>query len=265
MVPLLIWDLVWILLIAPQLKEGGLCALCILAYFLQAYFFAGFCEEVTKFLVISRLTNSALTTDWRAMMVYGICAGCGFATAENIAYVFSGGFATAIARAFVSVPLHCCTGAIIALEIARRRPIAVSCPSLTRGMGQWDKEGERGGDSGVYALECPACFLYIHIMSMTTITPIVTPHPPPLSYIWTVIWPVLLAPWLIHGTFDFLLMLGEGSHSSLGILGFLGALLVFLAGLAFCRDLSFRVRETEASYGRLAVDIHQRIEAGQVC
>lgn len=133
MVPLLAWDMVWIILIAPQLKEGGLCALCILAYFIQAYFFAGFCEEVTKFIVISRITNSCLTVDWRSMLVYGICAGCGFATAENIAYVFSGGFATAIVRAFVSVPLHCCTGAIIGLEICKRRPMPTNCSSLSTG------------------------------------------------------------------------------------------------------------------------------------
>jgi RsiW-degrading membrane proteinase PrsW (M82 family) len=133
MIPLLVWDLIWILLIAPQLKDGGLCALCILAYAIQALFFAGFCEEVVKFKVISRITNSAVTNDWRTMLVYGICAGCGFATAENIAYVFSGGFATAVVRAFVSVPLHCCTGAIIGLEIAKRRPMPSNCQTLSTG------------------------------------------------------------------------------------------------------------------------------------
>lgn len=68
----------------------------------------------------------------------------------------------------------------------------------------------------------------------------------------------------MHGTFDFLLMLGEGSHSSLGALGFVGAFAVFLSGLAYCRQLSFSVREHEASYGRQKVDIHERIRAGQV-
>ena len=54
-------------------------------------------------------------------MVYGIAAGCGFATAENIMYVLSGGFVTAIVRGLLSVPLHCTTGAIIGVAVAKGR------------------------------------------------------------------------------------------------------------------------------------------------
>jgi RsiW-degrading membrane proteinase PrsW (M82 family) len=133
MVPLLIWDLIWLLAIDPQLQDEGLCGLCILAYLLQAYFFAGFCEEVVKFKVISRLSDSQLTTDWRAMMVYGICSGCGFAIAENLAYVLSSGYPTAIVRAFTSVPLHCCTGGIIGLQLSRHKPLSSAWIPLAKG------------------------------------------------------------------------------------------------------------------------------------
>lgn len=133
MIPLIIWDLIWILGIEPHLRNNGLCGLCILAYLLQCYFFAGFCEEVVKFKVISRLSDSQLTVDWRSMMIYGICAGCGFALAENILYVFSYGYVTAIVRSFTSVPLHCCTGAIIGLQISRHKPLSSSCIPLTKG------------------------------------------------------------------------------------------------------------------------------------
>mmetsp|Transcript_12821 Transcript_12821/g.19295 ORF Transcript_12821/g.19295 Transcript_12821/m.19295 type:complete len:384 (-) Transcript_12821:242-1393(-) len=210
MIPLLIWDLIWVLAIAPQLKDGGLCGLCILAYLIQHYFFAGFCEEVVKFKVISRITNSSLTEDWRSMMVYGICAGCGFATAENILYVFSYGYITAIVRAFLSVPLHCTTGAIIGLGIAKRRPIAPNCQALSE-----------------------------------------------------VVFPILFVPWLVHGSFNFLLTIGENANSSLGILGFVGAVLFFVGGVAYARHLSFQVRAEQASAGNGKIDIHQRILAGQ--
>lgn len=121
MIPLLIWDLLWLLLIAPQLRSDGLCGICILAYLIQFYFFAGFCEEFIKYLTILRISKSVLTDDWRALLAYGICSGCGFATAENILYVLSSGYSTAVVRAFVSVPLHCMTGAIIGMSLARQR------------------------------------------------------------------------------------------------------------------------------------------------
>jgi RsiW-degrading membrane proteinase PrsW (M82 family) len=76
-------------------------------------------------LIVARLTNSHLTKDWRAMLVYGVCAGAGFATLENLMYVAQFGLATGIVRGFVSVPLHCTTGAIIGLNLANKRPIEV--------------------------------------------------------------------------------------------------------------------------------------------
>lgn len=133
MIPLLIWDLIWVLLIAPKLTSEGLKPLSVLGYALQAYFFAGFCEEIVKFKIISRIVDSTLTDDWRTMLVYGMCSGCGFASAENILYVFSGGFATAIVRAFVSVPLHCLTGGIIGMQLAKRKPVGSNWQSLIKG------------------------------------------------------------------------------------------------------------------------------------
>jgi RsiW-degrading membrane proteinase PrsW (M82 family) len=154
MLPLLLWDLIWFAIDKELNKDSGVCALCLLAYFLQAYFFAGFCEEFVKYLVIGtlfcafdyvllaivvigmyilyliassgRLTNSHLTQDWRAMMIYGICAGAGFATLENLMYVAQYGVATGVVRGFVSVPLHCTTAAIIGLNLANKRPIEIS-------------------------------------------------------------------------------------------------------------------------------------------
>lgn len=77
----------------------------------------------------ARLTNSHLTKDWRAMLVYGICAGAGFATLENLMYVAQFGLATGIVRGFVSVPLHCTTGAIIGLNLANTRPVDLAADS----------------------------------------------------------------------------------------------------------------------------------------
>ena len=43
-------------------------------------------------------------------VIYGAASALGFATLENILYVFDGGLGTGLLRAVLSVPLHACTG-----------------------------------------------------------------------------------------------------------------------------------------------------------
>lgn len=99
-----------------------------LAYAVQSYFFAGFCEELIKYWTINRLRDSVMTSDWRSFVVYGICAGCGFAMAENILYSLSGGYATALVRAFTAVPFHCTTGCLLGIGVAKRRHLQHASP-----------------------------------------------------------------------------------------------------------------------------------------
>jgi RsiW-degrading membrane proteinase PrsW (M82 family) len=99
-----------------------------LAYAIQSYFFAGFCEELIKYFTINRLGASVMTSDWRSFAVYGVCTGCGFAMAENLLYTLSGGYGTAIARAFTAVPFHCTTGCLLGLGIAKRRHMQKDLP-----------------------------------------------------------------------------------------------------------------------------------------
>ena len=46
-------------------------------------------------------------------VIYGAAAALGFATFENILYVFGGGIGTGILRAVLSVPMHACTGILM--------------------------------------------------------------------------------------------------------------------------------------------------------
>jgi len=109
------WDIFWLIAIQVHMGTVGICPTCILSYFLNSYFVAGFCEELLKYCVISRLQISLLAPDYRCLMVYGISAGAGFATMENILYVFGSNFTTSIFRAYTAVPLHCLTGALIGI------------------------------------------------------------------------------------------------------------------------------------------------------
>ena len=80
-------------------------------------YLAGFTEETLKFLTIyfyvSRSTNFDEPMD---AIVYGTLVSLGFATFENLQYVYySGGppDAVAIIRAFTAIPLHACCGIIM--------------------------------------------------------------------------------------------------------------------------------------------------------
>ena len=80
-------------------------------------YLAGFTEETLKFLTIyfyvSKNTNFDEPMD---AIVYGTLVSLGFATFENLQYVYySGGSpdAVAIIRAFTAIPLHACCGIIM--------------------------------------------------------------------------------------------------------------------------------------------------------
>lgn len=83
-----------------------------------SFIIAGLMEETIKFLPLVRIVNKKFITNPRAMWVYGLCAGAGFACFENITYVLLGGLNTAIIRSIFSVPLHCCTGIIMGMNMS---------------------------------------------------------------------------------------------------------------------------------------------------
>lgn len=75
--------------------------------FFSAFFEAGFCEELCKFIILflffwwSKNFNEHMDG-----IVYAVFVGLGFACVENILYVFQGGIGTGIVRAILSVPGH---------------------------------------------------------------------------------------------------------------------------------------------------------------
>ena len=89
---------------------------------LDAFFVAAFTEESFKLLVL-------MTYVWRHRefnepmdgIVYGVVASLGFATLENVLYVFQGGMGLAVMRALTSVPSHATEGAIMGYFIGQAR------------------------------------------------------------------------------------------------------------------------------------------------
>ena len=84
----------------------------------QSYF-AGLTEESLKFLVLYfYIRPKAAFNEPMDAIVYGTIASLGFATLENLTYVYSGSpevdsFTIAVIRAISAIPLHACCGIIM--------------------------------------------------------------------------------------------------------------------------------------------------------
>ena len=94
----------------------------------SAFIVASFLEESFKYLCINRVENSVNETCWsrypdlpKGILYCGLSAALGFATIENILYVWADLSArVAIVRAVMAVPGHCAAGVIIACGICER-------------------------------------------------------------------------------------------------------------------------------------------------
>ncbi|MBR6181050.1 MAG: PrsW family intramembrane metalloprotease [Prevotella sp.] len=74
---------------------------------MKAFLGAALPEESFKLLALWLiLRNNPYYDEHYDGIVYSVCVGLGFATVENIGYVLDNGVATALARAFLAVPLH---------------------------------------------------------------------------------------------------------------------------------------------------------------
>ena len=73
----------------------------------NAYGVVALSEELSKFLVLRYYCYTRKSFDEPLDgIVYSVMVGMGFATIENIAYVYSYGYTTAFTRMFLSVPAH---------------------------------------------------------------------------------------------------------------------------------------------------------------
>lgn len=78
-----------------------------LKHFLDAFGIAGFVEEGFKLLALLFFVRKNIQFDQRYDgIVYAAFISLGFASIENIMYIFEYGFQTAIMRAFMAIPAH---------------------------------------------------------------------------------------------------------------------------------------------------------------
>ena len=85
-------------------------------------------EETMKYLAVrAKAYNSINFNEVMDGVVYGVAAGLGFATVENVFYVLGfGTISTALIRAFMSVPSHAAYGGIMGFYLGMAKPFRLS-------------------------------------------------------------------------------------------------------------------------------------------
>lgn len=74
---------------------------------IYAFLVVGFSEEISKYMMVRIFAFKRMAFDDPFDgIVYTVMVGMGFATLENIGYVYEHGMATGIVRMFMSVPAH---------------------------------------------------------------------------------------------------------------------------------------------------------------
>ena len=94
----------------------------ILILFLYFLLGIGLVEEVSKYLAVRVYAyRSAHFDEAIDGIVFGVAAALGFATVENVLYVFQFGIVTGVVRAIVTVPGHAFWGAIMGFYLGQAK------------------------------------------------------------------------------------------------------------------------------------------------
>jgi protease PrsW len=94
----------------------------ILSYLWFAFGVVAFSEEASKFLVLRLYAYpKAVFREPFDGVVYGVMIGMGFATVENIEYVFKFGLETGVSRFFLAIPAHAAFAVLMGYPVGRAK------------------------------------------------------------------------------------------------------------------------------------------------
>lgn len=93
-----------------------------LSSFLTSFIVAASCEEIAKYLIIKKFIyyNDNFNTIMDGI-IYTISVSLGFATLENLIYIFNYGLNIGYIRAFTAIPLHVFASGIMGYYIGRAK------------------------------------------------------------------------------------------------------------------------------------------------
>ena len=173
--------------LGEQVGDGILTALEPSVVLYNILFFFGvvaFAEEGFKYLVLKLRTWKSPEFDCQFDgVVYAVFVALGFALWENIGYVLSYGFGTALIRAVTAVPGHACFGVFMGVMygLAKRyalageerkskmyRRLAVILPALLHGTYDFIATMHEDGISWIFVVFVIAVFLWAFLLVRKT-------------------------------------------------------------------------------------------------
>lgn len=94
----------------------------VVTQFVEAFFKVALVEEFSKFIFVRFiLFNNKNFNEPFDGIVYAVMVSMGFATLENVIYVFNYGFATGILRMFTAVPAHATFGVLMGYFLGKAK------------------------------------------------------------------------------------------------------------------------------------------------
>lgn len=94
----------------------------VVSQFIEAFFKVALVEEFSKFIFVRFiLFNNKNFNEPFDGIVYAVMVSMGFATLENVIYVFDYGFATGILRMFTAVPAHATFGVLMGYFLGKAK------------------------------------------------------------------------------------------------------------------------------------------------
>lgn len=85
----------------------------VLSHLFHAFVVVGFSEELSKFIFVRMAYKRPEFNEPFDGIVYAVMVSLGFATLENVMYVYNYGMDTALVRMFTAVPAHAANGVIM--------------------------------------------------------------------------------------------------------------------------------------------------------
>lgn len=90
--------------------------------FIRAFFVVALVEEFSKYIIVRSFAqkNKEFNEPFDGI-VYAVVVSMGFATLENVLYVYSYGFETGVLRAFTAVPAHATFGILMGFYMGKAK------------------------------------------------------------------------------------------------------------------------------------------------
>jgi len=95
------------------------------AAFVDAFVMSASIEEFFKYIVVRKILFQSHVADCGGVLLYSLAAGAGFAAAENVKYAMNVAPEVVLKqtslRAVLPVPMHCCAGLMVGIQMAKRK------------------------------------------------------------------------------------------------------------------------------------------------